>query len=122
MNFLPLPHVSDFREHVVVMESDDISITQLVVLEPSPADSQVSQIPIEHGHGGRHVLDEGLQAIEALIAKAKIIEGEWVDEKVGEPKVEKAEKPKKTAKAKTTTAAKTEKPKTPKKKAAKESK
>jgi len=62
------------------------------------------------------------KAIEALIAKAKIIEGEWVDEKVGEPKVEKAEKPKKAAKAKTKTAAKTEKPKTPKKKAAKESK
>jgi trigger factor len=60
------------------------------------------------------------KAIEALISKARITEGEWVDESVGEPKVDKAEKPKKAAKAKAKTAAKSEKPKAPKKKAAKE--
>jgi trigger factor len=64
------------------------------------------------------------KAIEALISKAKITEGDWVDETVGEPKVDVAEKKpkaKKTTKPKSEkTEAKTEKPKTAKKKAAKE--
>jgi trigger factor len=64
------------------------------------------------------------KAIEALIDKAKITEGDWVDESAGEPKVEEAEKkPKKAAKAKAEpkaeTEAKTDKPKAAKKKTAK---
>ena len=68
------------------------------------------------------------KAIEALISKAKITEGEWVDESVGEPKVDEAEKkPKKTSKAKAEpkakaekAEAKAEKPKAAKKKTAKQ--
>jgi trigger factor len=63
------------------------------------------------------------KAIEALIAKAKITEGNWVDEKVGEAKVatEKKPKAKKAAKPKAEKAAdKGEKPKAAKRKAAKE--
>lgn len=64
------------------------------------------------------------KAIEALISKAKITEGDWVDETVGEPKVDEAEKKpkaKKAAKPKTERSEdKAEKPKTAKKKAAKE--
>jgi trigger factor len=63
------------------------------------------------------------KAIEALIAKAKISEGDWVDESEGEPSTEtkKKSKAKKAAKPKTeNTEAKTEKPKAVKKKAAKE--
>jgi trigger factor len=59
------------------------------------------------------------KAIEALVSKARITEGDWVDESVGEPKVEEAEKPKKAAKKKTESEPKSEKPKTPKKKLAK---
>jgi trigger factor len=59
------------------------------------------------------------KAIEALISKAKITEGSWVDESVGEPKVEKAEKPKKTAKKKADSEPQSEKPKAAKKKTAK---
>jgi trigger factor len=67
------------------------------------------------------------KAIEALISKAKITEGEWVDESAAEPKAEtKSEteakpKTKKAAKPKAEKSeAKPEKPKTAKKKAAKE--
>ena len=72
------------------------------------------------------------KAIEALIAKAKISEGEWVDESVGVPKADEAaeaeeteKKPKRTTKAKSKSSAdtesepKTEKPKAAKKKTAK---
>ena len=64
------------------------------------------------------------KAIEALIDKAKITEGDWLDESAGQPKVEEAEKkPKKTAKGKAEpkaeTEAKTDKPKAAKKKTAK---
>ena len=59
------------------------------------------------------------KAIEALISKAKITEGDWVDESVGEPKVENTEKPKKTIKAKAKSEPKAEKPKAAKKKSAK---
>ena len=38
------------------------------------------------------------KSIEAIVAKAKITEGDWIDETVGQP--ETAEKPKKTAKKK----------------------
>ena len=64
------------------------------------------------------------KAIEALISKAKITEGDWVDETVGEPKVDEAEKKpkaKKAAKPKIERSEdRAEKPKTAKKKAAKE--
>ena len=64
------------------------------------------------------------KSIEALISKAKITEGKWVDETVGEPKVDEAEKKpkaKKTAKPKSEKSeVKAEKPKPVKKKAAKE--
>jgi len=63
------------------------------------------------------------KAIEALISKAKITEGDWVDESAAEPKVETGTKPKtkKTAKPKAEKSeAKAEKPKAAKKKAAKE--
>jgi trigger factor len=59
------------------------------------------------------------KAIEALISKAKITEGNWVDESAEEPKVEKAEKPKKAAKKKTESEPKSEKAKAAKKKTAK---
>ena len=64
------------------------------------------------------------KAIEALISKAKITEGDWVDETIGEPKVDEAEKKPKAKKASKPKAEKSEeksdKPKTAKKKAAKE--
>jgi len=66
------------------------------------------------------------KAIEALIEKAKVTDGPWVDESVGQPKVDEAEKkPKKAAKAKASSEtkaksdSKTEKPKAAKKKTAK---
>lgn len=66
------------------------------------------------------------KAIEALIEKAKVSDGPWVDESVGEPKVEEAEKkPKKSTKTKANAEpkakaeSKTEKPKAAKKKTAK---
>ena len=56
------------------------------------------------------------KAIEALVSNAKIIDGEWVDENVGQiAKVE--EKPKKASKAKST--AQADKPKVAKRKTAK---
>jgi len=60
------------------------------------------------------------KAIEALISKAKVTEGDWVDESIGEPKTDKAEKTKKTPKPKAKTEPQAEKPKAAKKKAAKE--
>lgn len=60
------------------------------------------------------------KAIEALIDKAKISEGEWVDETVGEPKVEEAKTEEQKKSAKPVSETKAEKPKKPKKKAAKE--
>ena len=59
------------------------------------------------------------KAIEALVEQANVTEGPWVDETVGEPKVEKAEKPKKAAKPKAKSVAAAEKPKAAKKKTAK---
>jgi trigger factor len=61
------------------------------------------------------------KAIEALISKAKITEGDWVDETAGEPNVEQEneKKPKKTAKPKAKAEPKSEKPKAAKKKTAK---
>ena len=61
------------------------------------------------------------KAIEALISKAKITEGDWVDETAGEPNVEQenAKKPKKTAKPKAKAEPRSEKPKAAKKKTAK---
>ena len=67
------------------------------------------------------------KAIEALISKAKITEGDWVDESVGEPKTDTEKKPKakKAAKPKAGSEAKegdeetAKKPKTAKKKTAK---
>jgi trigger factor len=66
------------------------------------------------------------KAIEALISKAKITEGDWVDESVGEPKTDTEKKPKakKAAKPKAGSEAKegdeetAKKPKTAKKKTA----
>jgi len=55
------------------------------------------------------------KAIEALVAKAEIVEGDWVDESVGEPKVDEAEKPKKSAKSKQRAEPKSDKPKAAKK-------
>lgn len=60
------------------------------------------------------------KAIEALIDKANITEGDWVDETVGVPKVDTEKKPKKAAKPKAKKEAESEKPKASKKKAAKE--
>ena len=60
------------------------------------------------------------KAIEALIDKANITEGDWVDETVGEPKVDTEKKPKKATKPKAKKEAESEKPKASKKKAAKE--
>ncbi|HEY2866381.1 MAG TPA: trigger factor [Pyrinomonadaceae bacterium] len=66
------------------------------------------------------------KAIEALIGNAKVTEGDWVDENVGEPKVDEDEKkPKKATKAKANAESKakaeskTEKPKAAKQKTAK---
>jgi len=69
--------------------------------------------------GGTGTIENNLRtrkAIEALIAKAKVTDGEWIDESLA-PVTEEAkeEKPKKAAKAK----AKADEPKEPKKKAAK---
>lgn len=58
------------------------------------------------------------KAIEALVAKARISDGEWVDENAAEPVVS-DEKPKKTVKAKPRTKAKTDEPKAAKGKSAK---
>jgi trigger factor len=61
------------------------------------------------------------KAIEALISKAKITEGDWIDETVAETgaEQEKPEKPKKAAKPKDKSEPKSEKPKAAKKKTAK---
>jgi trigger factor len=59
------------------------------------------------------------KSIEALVSKAKVTEGDWVDEAVGKPKAEKAEKPKKAAKRKTESETGPEKAKAAKKKSAK---
>jgi len=65
------------------------------------------------GQGGTGTIDNNLRtrkSIEALIAKAKITEGDWIDESVGhhteETSDEAEEKPKKVAKAKTKAKAK----------------
>ncbi len=65
------------------------------------------------GQGGTGTIDNNLRtrkSIEALIAKAKITEGDWIDESTGhhtdEPKSDGEEKPKKAAKAKTKAKAK----------------
>jgi trigger factor len=60
------------------------------------------------------------KAIEALVDKAKITEGDWVNESTVESAAESEEKPKKATKAKTKSEPKSEKPKATKKKAAKE--
>jgi trigger factor len=60
------------------------------------------------------------KAIEALIAKAKVVDGEWVDETAGGAPAEAAEAPKKEAKTKAKAEKKPAAAKEPKKKAAKE--
>lgn len=72
--------------------------------------------------GGTGTIENNLKtrkSIEALVAKAKIVDGEWVDETLGKAAGEETqeEKPKKAAKARAK--AKTEEVKEPKKKAAK---
>ena len=72
--------------------------------------------------GGTATIENNLRtrkAIEALIGKAKITDGPWVDENAAEPAAEPAEeKPKKAAKPKAAKA-KSDEPKEPKKKSAK---
>ena len=72
--------------------------------------------------GGTATIENNLRtrkAIEALIGKAKITDGPWVDENAAEPAAEPAEeKPKKATKPKAAKA-KSDEPKEPKKKSAK---
>jgi hypothetical protein len=75
--------------------------------------------------GGTGTIENNLKtrkSIEALIAKAKVSDGPWVDDSLGdvpaEAKADSEEKPKKAAKAKTAKA-KSDDPKEPKKKTAK---
>ncbi|HMJ09226.1 MAG TPA: trigger factor, partial [Pyrinomonadaceae bacterium] len=66
--------------------------------------------------GGTATIENNLRtrkAIEALITKANVTEGDWIDESVAEPAASAEPKPKKTAKSKSTDA------KEPKKKSAK---
>jgi trigger factor len=76
--------------------------------------------------GGTRTIENNLRTrktVEALISKAKVTDGEWVDENTPEPVVAE-EKPKKATKAEAKTSAegdeKAEKPKAAKKKSAKE--
>ena len=74
--------------------------------------------------GGTGTIENNLKtrkSIEALIAKAKVTDGPWVDESLGDvaAETEAEEKPKKAAKAKATKAKSDDEPKEPKKKTAK---
>lgn len=71
--------------------------------------------------GGTGTIENNLKtrkSIEALVAKAKVTDGPWVDENIAAEAEEKEEKPKKAAKTKTSKA-KSDEPKEPKKKSAK---
>jgi trigger factor len=75
--------------------------------------------------GGTATIENNLKtrkSVEALIEKAKVTDGPWVDDSLGDvsadAEAESEEKPKKAAKAKTTKA-KSDEPKEPKKKTAK---
>ncbi|HSU24905.1 MAG TPA: trigger factor [Pyrinomonadaceae bacterium] len=71
--------------------------------------------------GGSRTIENNLRTrktVEALINKAKVIEGEWIDENAPQPIVSE-EKPKKAAKSKAKSEEKPEKPKAAKKKTAK---
>lgn len=104
-----------------IAEAEKVEVTQLEVDEEilklaeyyrSTADEVRESLAKQ---GGTGTIENNLRtrkSIEALVAKAKVTEGEWVDESVGEPA---EEKPKKAAKAK----AKSAEPKEAKKKTAK---
>jgi len=114
-----LEKVADLEKVEVADKDVDAEIDNLATYYRTTADEIRKSFEKENGLDQVKNNLKTRKAIEALIDKATVTEGEWVDETVGEPKVE-TEKPKKAAKPKAKAEAKTEKPKAPKKKAAKE--
>jgi trigger factor len=114
-----LEKVGDLEKVEVTDEEVEAEINQMAEYYRTTADEVRKSFEKDNGLSQIRNNLRTRKAIEALISKAKITEGDWVDESVGEPKVEKAEKPKKTTKKKTDSESKSEKPKAAKKKTAK---
>jgi trigger factor len=114
-----LEKVADLEKVEVADKDVDDEIDNLASYYRTTADEVRKSFEKENGLDQIKNNLKTRKAIEALIDKATVTDGEWVDETVGEPKVE-TEKPKKASKPKAKAEAKTEKPKAPKKKAAKE--
>ena len=60
-----LPALRQFGKHVVVTAADEIALGESVVGEPSPAEGDISHLPVKHRNGGGRVLDEQAQPLLA---------------------------------------------------------
>jgi trigger factor len=111
---------------------DKIAEAEKVVVSPEEVEEEIDKLAEYYRstpeevkeslakQGGTGTIENNLKtrkSIEALVAKAKVTDGPWVDENAGEARTEE-EKPKKAAKAKTAKA-KSDEPKESKKKATK---
>jgi trigger factor len=111
---------------------DKIAEAEKVVVSPEEVEEEIDKLAEYYRstpeevkeslakQGGMGTIENNLKtrkSIEALVAKAKVTDGPWVDENAGEARTEE-EKPKKAAKAKTAIA-KSDEPKESKKKATK---
>ena len=60
------PALRDLREDLVVAAPDDFAAVQAIVREPAPAGRDVAHLPVQHGNGGRRVVDEYLEELPRL--------------------------------------------------------
>ncbi|MEQ1764657.1 MAG: hypothetical protein ABL984_16125, partial [Pyrinomonadaceae bacterium] len=115
-----LDKIAEAEKVVVSQEEIDEEIGKLAEYYRSTVDEVKESLEKQGGTGGIENNLKTRKSIEALIAKAKVTDGPWVDDSLGDVSEtsEADEKPKKAAKAKSTKA-KSEEPKEPKKKTAK---
>ena len=61
MDGLPLFHLSNFGEHVIMVETDDVAVAQSIILVPPLAHRNIVKISVEHGDRCGGMFDERLQ-------------------------------------------------------------
>ncbi|HQU92612.1 MAG TPA: trigger factor [Pyrinomonadaceae bacterium] len=116
-----LDKIAEAEKVAVSQEEIDEEIGKLAEYYQSTPDEVKESLEKQGGTGTIENNLKTRKSIEALIAKAKVTEGPWVDDSLGDvpAETEAEEKPKKAAKAKTTKAKSDDEPKEPKKKTAK---
>ncbi|MCA9796288.1 MAG: hypothetical protein KC910_30990 [Candidatus Eremiobacteraeota bacterium] len=55
------PALGQIGKEFIVADPDERPIGQLKVLAPASTDLEITHLAVEHGHGGRTILDEGLE-------------------------------------------------------------